>query len=229
MLVALLGLGLWQLQRLDEKTTFLDLRQQRFDAAPMELPANDDQLPDSAWRRIAVTGTFDHAHEIHLYRPRGGENGYDVLTPLLPGGDGLRPVLVNRGWVPEQRKDPATRAEAQTAGMVTVTGYLDGSLGIRGRFTPENEPERNQWFWADFDAISARVGLQVRELVLVADATPNPGGFPLANPALPDIPNNHLQYALTWFALAAALVVFWLLLGVRGRQGPDAAPASPNV
>ena len=231
-MVVMLGvLGLWQLDRLEEKTSLLDQRQERYAAAPIDLPRQDRLLVAGDWRRITATGTFDHNNEIHLYRPRRGENGYEVLTPLLPPPElaGLAPILVDRGWVPESRKDPSARAEGQLEGIVTVRGYVHNALDIRSEFTPENDPEQNQWYWVDYAAIGEHIDLFLRESVIVADATANPGGYPLGTDSLPEISNNHLQYAFTWFALAAALVVIWALLVVRDSRRPDGAPASQDV
>ena len=225
----LVGLGTWQTLRLQEKTALLQSRAASFAAEPVALPTAGADLADAAWRRVHATGTFDHGREFHLWRLRDGEPGYAVLTAFAPTpGDGDRrepPILVERGWVPVDRKNPAARAAGQIAGEVAVTGFLRTDLDARNALTPPNEPDRNLWYWVDYDAMDARDGAVYRRAVLVADATANPGGYPVGAAALPHISNNHLQYAITWYGLAAALVVVSALAARRAaRRARSPAP-----
>ena len=89
----------------------------------------------------------------------------------------------------------------------------------------DNEPDKNFWFWIDIPAMArfARVEDRiVKEGYLEADATPNPGGFPIGGQTRVDLPNDHLQYAITWYALAVALIVIYFLYSA-GAVGADAS------
>ena len=224
---ALAGLGAWQLQRLAWKEALIRTVEERTKAAPVPLPPRADWgalKPDRyEYRRVSAVGTFDHGVEAHVYRPlvsaRGPYHGVGdiVLTPLhlMSGGT----VIVNRGFVPNERLDPASRAAGQVAGPVTVTGLLRSPQGRNG-FTPADDTARNQWFTADPLAIATFHGIaDAAPFVIDEDAGQAPGGLPQGGETVLDFPNSHLQYALTWFGLAAALAgVFtaWAWRQVRG-------------
>ena len=210
----LLGLGTWQVQRLQWKTGLAETRAAAFVQPAVPLPADDSAAAAFAWRRVSVFGTFQHGREFHLWSLRDGAPGYQVLTPLSPSGSAAA-VLVDRGWVPVDRKDSSSRREGQMTGEVALEGYVRTGLEERTWLTPANEPDANIWYWVDFTAMEARDGAGYRRVVVVADAAPNPGGLPLGAAGLPDLVNNHRQYAITWFSLAAALVVIWVLAGRR--------------
>ena len=216
--VVLLGLGTWQLERRAWKADLIAARQAGFDAPAVPLPA---ALPDPAaleFHRVWVEGRFDHAHEMHLtsrfYRDKAG---YQIVTPLLLA-DGSA-VLVNRGFVPLANKDPATRAAGQVAGAVRVEGVVRLSAAP-GAFTPANEPGPNLWFYPDVAQMAAAAGLtRVRPVFVEAGAEPNPGGLPIGGQTVLDLPNDHLQYAITWYSLALALAVIYGLFCRRQLSG----------
>lgn len=142
------------------------------------------------------------------------------MTPLRLTGGGV--VLVNRGWVPSKRKAPKDRAAGQVEGEVTITGMVRPD-DRTGWFTPDNDPAKNAWFFVDHQAMANHAGLDiVLPWHLVADETKNPGGFPIGGQRPPDLPNNHLQYAITWFSLAVAFAVIWFLYHWRREEdGPE--------
>jgi surfeit locus 1 family protein len=211
-LALLIGLGVWQLERLEWKNALIAQVNDRVRAPAVPLP------PESAWkavgpadeyRRVTATGTLRHDREALLYtvepedrRPAGP--GYWVLTPLVLS-DGSS-VIVNRGFVPLDRKDSATRREGQAAGRVTVTGLLRLPEEKRW-FAPANDPGKGAWYRRDPAEIAAALGLaRAAPFVIDADAAPNPGGLPAGGRTRLVFSNNHLQYAVTWFGLALALV-----------------------
>jgi surfeit locus 1 family protein len=216
-LVVLLGLGTWQVQRLFEKEAIIAERESRITAAPVELPAPGatiapDTLAQLEFRRTVVTGEFLHDKELYLAaRTMRGNVGYQIVTPLRLSTGGT--LLVNRGWVPEAQKDPAKRAEGQVTGQVTV----DGAIRLPGHqnwLQPDNEPQNNVWFWPDLPAMAAAAGISANELTpvfLEAGPTPNPGGIPIGGQTKVNLPNDHLQYAITWYLLAVALAVIYVL------------------
>jgi surfeit locus 1 family protein len=209
-IVLLLALGTWQLFRLAEKNAINAFRAERAAAAAVPLPARVDDLAAWEFRRVSVTGTFDHGRELHVNaRSQRGNTGYDIVTPLRRAEGS--PVLVNRGWVPYSRKDAAARAEGQVAGPVTVEGILR-TEPRKGWLMPTNSAERNEWFWFDLPAMKQAASIpDAAPFYIEAGPAPNPGGFPVGGQTLIALPNNHLQYALTWYALAIALGVIYVV------------------
>ena len=139
--------------------------------------------------------------------------GFWVVTPLRTTSGDV--VLVNRGFVPPERRDPATRGEGDPQAEVTVTGLLR-MTEPKGAFLRTNDPASDRWYSRDVAAIAAARGLsQVAPFFIDADATPNAGGYPIGGLTVIAFPNNHLIYALTWFALALMLAGAYLRI-VRG-------------
>jgi surfeit locus 1 family protein len=222
-LIVLVGLGIWQLERLQWKEQLIADRTARTTAAPVALPAagaslGADEIAALDFRRAAATGMFLHDRELLLTaRTMAGAVGYQIVTPLRLSDGGF--LLVNRGWVPEDRKDPASRLEGQVAGSVEVDGVMRAPAAQHW-LQPDNEPAENVWFWADLPAMAAASGVSERvvPLFLEAGSAPNPGGYPIGGQTRINLPNDHLQYAITWFSLAAALAVIYVVYH-RRREG----------
>ena len=226
-LAILLALGTWQLQRMAWKEGLIAQIAARAGAAPVALP------PEAEWpawspaadefRRVRVTGRFRHALETRVHglapgdRPGTPFQGAYVLTPLALS-DGTT-VLVNRGFVPTELMEPARRPAGQVAGEAEVTGLMRASE-LRGLFVPESDPVRGEWFVRDVPAIAAARGLaRVAPFLVEADATPNPGGWPRGGQLRLDLPNNHLNYAFTWYGIALCLVGVFSVFARRRLQG----------
>lgn len=204
----LIALGVWQVQRLTWKTAIIATREARLTAPPLTdaaaLTAAD--LDALVYRRVRLAGHFLAGHDVYLARSRGGKVGFQAITPLV-AADGTT-VLVDRGWVP-----PAARkgtVAAPPAGETVVEGVVR-LASRKGWFTPDNDVARNYWFWLDPPAMAAAAGVTAPPLVIQVTVAPATGPPPWpANPRV-DIPNNHLGYALTWFGLAIALAVIFVL------------------
>ena len=208
-LLALLALGSWQLYRLGWKLDLIADMEARLAAEPVALPSGALSFEAWSYRRVRVTGRFDHAKEIHMVsHSHRGNLGYHVYTPLARA-DGAGWVIVNRGWVPADAKAPASRAGGQVAGTVTVDGIARRGWG-QAAFVPDNDRAKNVWFYADLAAIAAAMGIPAPALFVEADAAANPGGYPLGGQTRVNLPNKHLAYATTWYALAVALVVIYV-------------------
>jgi surfeit locus 1 family protein len=223
------GLGVWQLERLQWKRHLIADREAALAAPPAALPRTAAEAAAMQYRRVTAEGEFLHDREILRVAagPTGGSR-YDVLTPLRQA-DG-RVVFVDRGLIPVDLQDPAKRAAGQPAGPTRVTGVLRvPSRQKPSWFLPDNQPERNLWFWIDLPAMAAAARLpEVTAFYIIADATPNPDGWPKGRDVAEPLPNNHLQYAITWFALAiAALVVY--LLSQRGGPGQQSGGDEPGA
>ena len=206
-----LGLGIWQLQRLHWKEGLIAAREAGAKAPPVALPATADEARGLEFHRVRAGGSFQHGAELYLQViSPDGKPGYHVVTPLLLADGDF--VFVDRGFVPEEKKNPATRTAAQHLGMGDVTGVVR-LPAPPGPFTPANDPAHNRWFYVDLAAMAAADRVErVLPFYLEADATPNPGGFPVGGQSNLALPNDHLQYAITWFALAAAMPVLYFFL-----------------
>ena len=222
-LAILLSLGTWQVYRLQWKEALVAEIAARQKAAPAELADVERMAADGMdidYLPATVAGTFDHAKEQYFFATDDGKVGYHVYTPLRLA-DG-RSVLVNRGFVPEDLKAPSRRAEGQVEGAVTVTGLARAKLASKPSWVvPENEPQKGLYFWKDLDAMAANASISADRLVpffIDAGAAPNPGGWPKGGITQLELPNNHLSYALTWYGLAAVLVVV-SVLAFRRKAG----------
>lgn len=211
-LIILLSLGTWQVLRLQWKEALIAEINTRSTAAPMALAdveAREKSGADIDYVGMSATGHFEYTHEQYFFATNDGEVGYHVYTPLiLPDG---RVLFVNRGFVPEALKDPAKRMAGQVAGEMTIKGLARARLTEKPSWVvPDNEAYKQLYFWKDLDEMAAQAAVPTDKLVpffLDADATPNPGGWPRGGVTQIDLPNNHLSYAVTWYGLAAVLVV----------------------
>ena len=217
-LAVLIGLGFWQVQRLHEKEALLTTIAERM-AAP-ETPVDrvlSLPVPEMEWRRVSAQGRFLHDKEAYVYATEFDLGlGVHVLTPLVIDNGGT--VLVDRGFVPLSSKAPETRETGQVEGDISVSGIVRLE-GERNLFTPAADEGQRMWYWRDIDGIARTLGLMLRApVVIVADQPANPGGLPRFAGYRVDIPNNHLQYALTWFGLAATLLGVYLVYHVRNGR-----------
>ncbi|HVO02798.1 MAG TPA: SURF1 family protein [Candidatus Cybelea sp.] len=225
MFLVMVGLSIWQVQRLHWKEGLIAERVERTTAAPVPLPAAGTDLAGLEFHKVMVTGVYDHAHEFYLAaRSQNGNVGYWIVTPFkIDSGDS---VLVNRGWVPVEKKYPDARQQGQIPGETT----LDGIIRLpqeKAFFQPDNEPEKNVWFYLAPAEIAKASGLPLRtDLYLDAGMEPVPGGFPIGGQTRIDLPNDHLQYAITWALLAIALAAVYVIYHLklereqRERSGP---------
>lgn len=219
-LAVLLSLGFWQLQRKAWKEGIIGKIAERVTAAPIAFDTLSREAlasGDVEYMHIAVSGHLHHDKERYLYAPGQSGLAWQVLTPLewKPG----EIVWINRGLVPDARRAPGTRPDGQPAGMVSLTGLLRRPQ--KGAYTPANDVKGNIWYLADPAELTraSYPGGSVRAAPVVieadASATP-PGGLPAAGITRLAIPNRHLEYALTWFGLAATLIGVFLVFA-RGR------------
>jgi surfeit locus 1 family protein len=238
-IVVLMGLGFWQLERLLWKSALVALIEARVHAVPGRIAPEPDwprwTPAADEYRRVRLTGTFLNDKEtlVHGNAPRDTRgnvvSGFFVLTPLRLADDAV--VIVNRGFVPPEFAEPAKRPGSQPQGEVTITGLVRGSQE-RGWFVPKDNPAAGQWFSRDAKAIAAAARLErVAPFLIDADASP---AFPWPKGGLTVVrfPNNHLEYALTWFGLAATLVGVFAVFVFRtlrpARVGLTTGKAGPS-
>jgi surfeit locus 1 family protein len=221
-LLILLGLGVWQVQRLHWKEGLIAQRDAAVTASPIAPPRSFDEARGLEFHHIVAEGVFRNDKELYLAASSdSGEAGYQVVTPLVMS-DG-RTMFVNRGFVPSQLKDPAKRAAGELVGTQRVVGLLRLPSPTKPSFfLPDNRPDLNLWFWVDLPAMAKAAGVADPVPFYVdADNSPNPGGWPKGGITRLDLPNDHLQYAITWFSLAVALIVIYVLYHRRDASSEN--------
>ena len=218
----LIGLGVWQVQRLQWKLGLIATVNARIHAEPIPLAeALELSLEQAEWRRVRVEGEFIEGKEAYLFGiGPSGQAGVHVVAPLKEDSGAV--VLIDRGFVPNQLRDPATRRAGQPHGRVAVTGIFRLSQNPIS-FTPSPDAGRQMVFIKNVPALAAILGVMPDAPILIeADNTPHPGGFPLGGQTVVEFSNSHLQYALTWFGLALALLAVYLVYHHKqGRLGFD--------
>ncbi|WP_448661482.1 SURF1 family protein [Sphingomonas sp. CJ20] len=193
------ALGVWQVERRAWKHALIAAVDARVHAAPVAAPAPAAwpalTPANDVYRRVTATGRFLPGHDTLVRATTDLGSGYWVLTPLDTGN--FR-VLVNRGFVPPERRD----ATAVPKGPVRVTGLLRFTEP-RGGFLRTNEPAANRWYSRDVAAIAGARGLgTVAPYFIDADVSANAPGAPVGGLTVVQFADNHAVYALTWFAMA---------------------------
>lgn len=214
------GLGVWQLQRLAWKTELIAQVEARIHAAPSPAPGpaqwSTISRESDQYRQVFVRGVYQHDDEALVQAVTELGAGFWVLTPLRT--DRGFEVLVNRGFVPGDRRAAETRLAGQVGGEQRVAGLLR-ITEPHGGFLRANDPANDLWRSRDVQAIAASRGLrQAAPYFIDAGGQPNPGGWPRGGLTVVRFPNSHLAYALTWFGMAALTVFGWVVLA-RHRRG----------
>ncbi len=232
----LIGLGVWQLERLQWKTALIEMR-----AAHQKLPVLDSLPKDIDYkplnfRRAHLIGLIEESKTIFLGpRTSNGKAGYHMLVPMTLG-DG-RSILVDKGFIPSEYVKRTFKP-----GHIEI---LSGTLvepPLPGPFTPVNPPvydklDGDKFYWVDLLAIGNAIGAQ-RLVPLVLESDKMGDGYPIGGQGMQDLPNDHLQYALFWFTMALILFVIYILSSFRGavernklhlRKSSDSNTQYPNL
>jgi len=235
----LIALGTWQIKRKAWKEGLIALLTERQAAPPIALPPpatwpSLDQASDE-YRRVKFSAAFDNADEALVYgaassfRPDVSGPGYWVFTPARLADGSL--LMVNRGFIPEGRQDPKSRPDGQISGTTEIIGVMRWPDGQHW-FTPNEDAAHNLWFSRDPQSIAAAKRLGPVAPFYIEQETPvPPGGLPQPGKIVVQLPNNHLQYAVTWFGLAIVLVVVfvtWSFNSRRREHGHESPPAQPQ-
>lgn len=218
----LMGLGVWQLERLQWKLALIAQIRHNMSAMPISLDAARALDGRAQYRPVAVSGRFDNSKEIYAYAT--GPDGapvYHILTPLMLG-DG-RAMMVDRGYIPTALRDPKSRPGSELFGVERVVGIWRTPDGP-GPFTPAPDLRNRVWFTRDLGGIAKTEHLKLAAPALLeATASPGKHDWPRGGQTRIDIPNDHLQYAIIWFLLAGALlVVYFSYHRAHGRLEFDA-------
>lgn len=216
-------LGTWQVYRWQEKKEMIRYRKERLLEPTVDLPPHltDETLRDFEFRHVEVSGKFDPVREFVVRpRTRDGQNGGLLLTPFRRSDDGTI-VLVNRGWIPAALMNDIVQRRAmldRVSGDTRLFGLIrPGEKG--GMFSPENKLADEQWYWFEVDKMRQALGLDYTPALLdfvAASAPAAKDSYPVPQPIVTKLRDNHLNYIITWYSLTVALVATMLLKG-RGR------------
>jgi len=209
-IITTVSLGIWQVQRLEEKTALIARIERGAGIHMKEVPSNDAALAALEFHRVRLQGAWVEDTEFHVAaRYFKGENGYHIFAPLALA-DG-RTALVNRGWVPTKQKEIAMRPESVVRGKADVVAMV--RIGAdRNFFTPISQPEKNMWFGRDVAQMQKAAGLKnvipaTFDVVGAQDAKT----LPVAFAGEIKLRNDHLSYIITWFGIALGMVVICVL------------------
>lgn len=217
------GLGVWQVKRLYWKLDLIAQVEARIHADAVDAPAPGifaaEEPGQAQYRRVRLEGHFLNGRETLVQAVTELGGGFWVLTPFVTGNGFV--VLVNRGFVPAEKRAPESRAGGRIEGPTRVTGLLRLSEP-GGGFLRSNDPAHERWYSRDVEAIAAARGLSgVASYFVDADARADgaaeggaaAGRLPVGGLTVTRFSNNHLVYALTWFILAgmsaAAALAIW--------------------
>ena len=207
----LLTLGTWQMQRLQWKNDLISSFEARSHAPAIAPPAVDMLTDDYEFRRLALTGSFAHDKELYITgKTYEGNAGFHVITPMtLTDG---RIIMVNRGWVSEDYREPEKRTFSLVPGQVTVDAILR-IPGQKGYFVPDNEPENGFWFTMNPQQMLLHLGLAdagiatfYADSLRVSDVVT----LPIAAKTELNLRSAHLSYAMTWYGIALGLLGVYL-------------------
>lgn len=206
------SLGTWQLYRLQWKNNLIATVTSEMAKEPVAMPDDDRALAALTYRRVNLTGSFLNEHELYRYQQNQGQQGYEIVTPFKQ--DDGKIVMVNRGWVPMEKRDPARRPGSEIEGETTIEGII-AEKEKPGTFTPDNSIKDNVWFWMDLDAIHATTGLDLQPVIIHEIGENKPGVYPEKLATELKFRNDHLNYAIIWFSLAIISVVVYYLYHLK--------------
>ncbi len=203
-LAVLLALGAWQMQRLQWKTALIAEINGQMAQPATPLPEKLETPESWKFRRVTMAGQFLYDHEF-LIKPRTleGKSGYHMVVPFRRASGGV--VFVNRGWIAD---DVMTKA-ARPQGLLKIEGIVQ--FPQKARFTPENSPAKNDWYWPEISAMAEAANIKNAAPVLVVASGKEEGVYPVGGKIEIDLPNDHRQYAFFWFTMAGILLIIYFL------------------
>ena len=196
-ILTLLTLGFWQIYRLNWKLELIEQIENSLKNEPVEL----SNIEKKNYLRIKTSGEIDFDNQIYLYNLNdAGKPGFEVINPIKIGDENY---LVNRGWIPFEKKDlPEINLVDQNQIVGTLMLQTKPST-----FKPENDIEKNYWFTLDREDILKFTGRNFSEYVIYLD-----GDYKIPKPRVINakISNNHKKYAITWFSMAISILLIYL-------------------
>ncbi len=222
-LAVLLSLGTWQLKRLDWKRGLIAKVEARTSAEPIPLDKAIERFiagEDMEYAPVRTAGVFQHDKEAHVFGTLEGVAGYYIFTPILRV-ETVQPyaatIYVNRGFAPQELKEAQARRDGLTEGPVIIEGLFrtaEAGSGLAAWFRPEDALDSNQWFQRNPELFASAAGIGAPSYYIDSFAVE---GFewPKGGTTRVDFNNRHLEYALTWFGLAATLLGVWLSFSLQ--------------
>ena len=196
-ILTLLSLGFWQIYRLNWKLELIEQIENSLKNKPVEL----SNIEKKNYLRIKTSGDIDFDKQIYLYNLNdAGKPGFEVINPIKIGDENY---LVNRGWIPFEKKDlPEINLVDQNQIVGTLMLQTKPST-----FKPENDIEKNYWFTLDREDILKFTGRNFSEYVIYLN-----GDYKIPKPRVitAKISNNHKKYAITWFSMAISILLIYL-------------------
>ena len=196
-ILTLLSLGFWQIYRLNWKLELIEQIENSLKNNPVEL----SNIEKKNYLRIKTSGDIDFDKQIYLYNLNdAGKPGFEVINPIKIGDENY---LVNRGWIPFEKKDlPEINLVDQNQIVGTLMLQTKPST-----FKPENDIEKNYWFTLNREDISKFTGRNFSEYVIYLN-----GDYKIPKPRVitAKISNNHKKYAITWFSMAISILLIYL-------------------
>ena len=223
-LAILCSLGVWQLKRLEWKRGVIAAMSERLTSTPISF---DEALEraiageNMEYQPVFLNGVYAHDLESRVFGTYDGAAGVYVFAPLDtddPQTGGRRFIYVNRGFAPQDFRDPETRADAQIVGDARIEGLFRGAekkRGLEALLAPADQPEDNLYFLRDPKILAARYGFDAPAFYVDSSGAESAARWPKGGLTRIDIPNRHFEYALTWFGLAAALVCVFLIFSMK--------------
>lgn len=211
--VMLCSLGTWQVKRLYWKKNLLKTINYNQTQHPVELtPDIINNYYNYIYKKVYINGYFLHEKEFYLYAGgRSNELGYFILTPLLSNNYS---ILINRGRVPLDKKEKIKRSETLIKDKVRVEGIIMPAEQ-QTTFIPNNNYSKNEWFWIDIQQIGNITQLNLPNFYIIQQST-DANSVIKPNLFFINLPNNHLQYAITWYSSAfVLLLIYYLFLKKR--------------
>ena len=196
-ILVLISLGSWQLYRLDWKLNLISEINNSLKNDPVDLSKSNKKN----YLRITTSGTVDFDKQIYLYNLNdSGKPGFEVINPILIGNENY---LINRGWIPFDKKD---KAEINLINTNRIIGTLKKQSKANS-FRPENDIEKNYWFTLDRDDIFSYTGKKFSKYIIYIN-----GDYKTPEPKVitANISNNHKKYAITWFSMAISILLIYL-------------------
>ncbi|MDC3400809.1 SURF1 family protein [Candidatus Pelagibacter ubique] len=194
-----LALGSWQIIRLNWKLELIN----QIETSLKDIPVNLSNSKHKNYLRIKTRGSIDFEKQIYLYNlNEKGKPGFEVINPLKVGNNNY---LLNRGWIPFNKKEDETI-------NVIDENYINGVLRKQikpNMFKPENDLSENYWFTLNRDDIFKFTGKNFSPYVIYISGN---NEFPKPKSITANISNNHKKYALTWFSLAISILLIYLYL-----------------
>ena len=196
-ILVLISLGSWQLYRLDWKLNLISEINNSLKKNPVKLTKSNKKN----YLRITTSGTVDFDKQIYLYNLNdSGKPGFEVINPILIGNENY---LINRGWIPFDKKN---KAEINLINTNRIIGTLKKQSKANS-FKPENDIEKNYWFTLDRDDIFSYTGKKFSKYIIYIN-----GDYKMPEPKVitANISNNHKKYAITWFSMAISILLIYL-------------------